>query len=104
MMERPYTASTRRCQFQATCLLWLVGTYIMQRSDTVLCAPSFTEDNAEPASSDIAEATIGPRSRVATSPDKLEECKWELEADTEKFIKTIEVCLVIPSGIVEMLA
>jgi leukotriene-A4 hydrolase len=28
---------------------------------------------------------------VATSPDKLEECKWELEADTESFIKTIEV-------------
>jgi hypothetical protein len=43
--------------------------------------------------SDIAEAAIGPRSVVATSPDKLEECKWELEADTERFIKTIEVCL-----------
>lgn len=28
---------------------------------------------------------------VATSPDKLEECKWELEADTETFINTIEV-------------
>lgn len=41
---------------------------------------------------DISEASIGPRSVVATSPDKLEECKWELEADTEKFINTIEVC------------
>lgn len=40
---------------------------------------------------DIAEAAIGPRSAVATSPDKLEECKWELEADTEKFINAIEV-------------
>ncbi|KAL2221446.1 leukotriene A-4 hydrolase [Thermoascus aurantiacus ATCC 26904] len=42
------------------------------------------------ASGDIVEGTIGPRSVVATSPDKLEECKWELEADTEKFINTIE--------------
>jgi leukotriene-A4 hydrolase len=29
---------------------------------------------------------------VATSPDKLDECKWELENDTENFINTIEVC------------
>jgi leukotriene-A4 hydrolase len=28
---------------------------------------------------------------VVTSPDKLDECKWELEADTETFITTIEV-------------
>ncbi|KUM64460.1 hypothetical protein ACN42_g2662 [Penicillium freii] len=42
------------------------------------------------ASGDVAEAPIGPRSVVATSPDKLEECKWELEADTENFITTIE--------------
>ncbi|KAL4997768.1 leukotriene A-4 hydrolase [Aspergillus recurvatus] len=42
------------------------------------------------ASGDIAEASIGPRSVVATSPDKVEECKWELEADTERFINTIE--------------
>ncbi|KAJ9199973.1 hypothetical protein DTO164E3_4430 [Paecilomyces variotii] len=42
------------------------------------------------ASGDIAEARIGPRSVVATSPDKLDECKWELEADTEKFINAIE--------------
>ena len=41
--------------------------------------------------SDISEAAIGPRSVVATSPDKLDECKWELEADTEKFILAIEV-------------
>ncbi|GFF85010.1 hypothetical protein IFM53868_04340, partial [Aspergillus udagawae] len=27
---------------------------------------------------------------VATSPDKLSECQWELEADTEKFINAIE--------------
>lgn len=40
---------------------------------------------------DVSEASIGPRSVVATSPDKLDECKWELEADTENFINTIEV-------------
>ncbi|PYI25440.1 leukotriene A-4 hydrolase [Aspergillus indologenus CBS 114.80] len=42
------------------------------------------------ASGDISEAGIGPRSIVASSPDKLGECKWELEADTEKFIEAIE--------------
>ncbi|KAF9883449.1 hypothetical protein FE257_003447 [Aspergillus nanangensis] len=42
------------------------------------------------ASGDIAEAAIGPRSVVATSPDKLRECQWELEADTENFINAIE--------------
>ncbi|KAL2872253.1 bifunctional aminopeptidase/epoxide hydrolase [Aspergillus lucknowensis] len=42
------------------------------------------------ASGDITEASIGPRSRVATSPDRLKECQWELEADTERFITTIE--------------
>ncbi|KAJ5990866.1 hypothetical protein N7499_011414 [Penicillium canescens] len=42
------------------------------------------------ASGDVSEAPIGPRSVVATSPDKLDECKWELEADTENFITTIE--------------
>ncbi|KAL4925877.1 bifunctional aminopeptidase/epoxide hydrolase [Aspergillus undulatus] len=42
------------------------------------------------ASGDIAEASVGPRSVVATSPDKLRECQWELEADTERFINTIE--------------
>lgn len=46
--------------------------------------------------SDVAEAPIGPRSVVATSPDKLEECKWELEADTENFITTIEVRSLCP--------
>lgn len=29
---------------------------------------------------------------MATSPDKVQECQWELEADTEKFIGAIEVC------------
>lgn len=48
---------------------------------------------------DISEAAIGPRSVVATSPDKLEECRWELEADTEKFINAIEVCLESTSQI-----
>ncbi|UDD64726.1 hypothetical protein AFCA_011945 [Aspergillus flavus] len=42
------------------------------------------------ASGDISEAAIGPRSVVATSPDKLSECQWELKADTENFIHAIE--------------
>ncbi|CAL5874870.1 uncharacterized protein PFLUO_LOCUS9172 [Penicillium psychrofluorescens] len=42
------------------------------------------------ASGDVAEAPIGPRSVVATSPDELAGCKWELENDTENFITTIE--------------
>lgn len=43
--------------------------------------------------SDIATAPIGPRSVVATSADKLKACQWEVEADTERFIQTAEVCL-----------
>ncbi|OKL60722.1 Leukotriene A-4 hydrolase-like protein [Talaromyces atroroseus] len=42
------------------------------------------------ASGDLTEAAVGPRSVVVTSPDKIEECKWELEADTEKFMEAIE--------------
>jgi leukotriene-A4 hydrolase len=42
------------------------------------------------ASGDLAFAKIGPRSTVATSPDELEACKTELEADTEKFLKAGE--------------
>ncbi|KAI9743973.1 MAG: hypothetical protein M1818_002707 [Claussenomyces sp. TS43310] len=42
------------------------------------------------ASGDIATAPIGPRSVVATGPNELAECKWELENDTEEFIKVIE--------------
>ncbi|KLJ06581.1 leukotriene A-4 hydrolase [Blastomyces silverae] len=42
------------------------------------------------ASGEIAEAPIGPRSRVAASPDMLEASKWELEADTEKFMQAID--------------
>ncbi|EAS30253.2 leukotriene A-4 hydrolase [Coccidioides immitis RS] len=41
------------------------------------------------ASGDIAQAQIGPRSHVAVSPDRLDECKWELEGDTERFLQTI---------------
>jgi leukotriene-A4 hydrolase len=47
------------------------------------------------ASGDIAIASIGPRSTVATGPDELADCKWELEADTERFIKAGE-SLVYP--------
>ena len=42
------------------------------------------------ASGDIVSAPIGPRSAVWTGPDELDECKWELEEDTEKFLQTAE--------------
>lgn len=41
--------------------------------------------------SDIATASIGPRSTVATGPEELKDAKWELEEDTERFIQTAEV-------------
>jgi len=47
------------------------------------------------ASGDIATASVGPRSNVATGPDELGDCKWELEADTEKFLQAGE-SLVYP--------
>lgn len=47
------------------------------------------------ASGDISTASIGPRSTVATSPDELESCKWELSADTEHFLQAAE-SLVYP--------
>lgn len=42
------------------------------------------------ASGDIVTAPIGPRSVVATSPDQLDACKWELEQDMEKFMKVAD--------------
>jgi leukotriene-A4 hydrolase len=42
------------------------------------------------ASGDIAIASIGPRCIVATGPDELNECKWELEEDTERFLQAAE--------------
>lgn len=47
------------------------------------------------ASGDIVTAKVGPRSSVATGPDELQECKWELEEDTEKFLQAAE-SLVYP--------
>ncbi|POR31843.1 Leukotriene A-4 hydrolase [Tolypocladium paradoxum] len=47
------------------------------------------------ASGDIATAPIGPRSVVATGPNELEDCKWELEQDMEKFM-TIAEKLIFP--------
>ena len=41
--------------------------------------------------SDIATAAIGPRSIVATGPEEIQGVKWELEADTERFIQAAEV-------------
>ena len=40
---------------------------------------------------DIATASIGPRSVVATGPGELEACQWEVEPDTERFIQIAEV-------------
>lgn len=42
------------------------------------------------ASGDLACASIGPRSTVWTGPEELVDCKWEFEADTEKFIEKAE--------------
>ena len=42
------------------------------------------------ASGDIAEAPIGPRSVVATSPDQIKACQWEFEKDTEDYIQHAE--------------
>ncbi|KAF4125757.1 leukotriene-A4 hydrolase [Geosmithia morbida] len=42
------------------------------------------------ASGDIATASIGPRSVVASGPNELEACKWELERDMEKFMEIAE--------------
>jgi leukotriene-A4 hydrolase len=47
------------------------------------------------ASGDIVTAPIGPRSVVATGPNELEACKWELERDMEKFMEVAEK-LVFP--------
>merc|ERR1712000_423643 len=47
------------------------------------------------ASGDIATAKIGPRSVVATGPNELEACKWELERDMEKFMEIADK-LVFP--------
>ena len=40
---------------------------------------------------DIATAPIGPRSVIATGPEEIQECKWELELDMENFIQAAEV-------------
>lgn len=42
------------------------------------------------ASGDLACASIGPRSTVWTGPEELSDCKWEFEADTEKYIEHAE--------------
>ena len=42
------------------------------------------------ASGDIEQASIGPRSVVATGPQQIKAAKWELEESTETFIQTIE--------------
>ncbi|RMZ79388.1 hypothetical protein DV738_g3382, partial [Chaetothyriales sp. CBS 135597] len=47
------------------------------------------------ASGDLAFASIGPRSTVATSPDSLSSCTWELSHDTERFLQAGE-SLVYP--------
>ena len=46
-------------------------------------------------SGELSFAPIGPRSIVATSPDRIEGCKWEFETSTEDFLKAGE-SLVYP--------
>lgn len=41
--------------------------------------------------SDLAIASIGPRSLVATGPEEIVAAKWEFEADTERFLRAAEV-------------
>ena len=47
------------------------------------------------ASGDIAMTSIGPRSMVATGPEELVACKWELEKDMEKFVEVAEVSVSV---------
>ncbi|TWU79169.1 hypothetical protein ED733_008876 [Metarhizium rileyi] len=47
------------------------------------------------ASGDIVSAKIGSRSVVVTGPNELDECKWELERDMDKFMEVAEK-LVFP--------
>ena len=47
------------------------------------------------ASGDIAKASIGPRSVVATGPKQLKAAQWELEESTERYIETVEVCTLL---------
>ena len=42
------------------------------------------------ASGDIVQAPVGPRSFVASGPDEIEDCQWELERDIENFIRVAE--------------
>lgn len=42
------------------------------------------------ASGDIVQARVGPRSVVASGPDEIKDCQWELERDIENFIQVAE--------------
>ena len=42
------------------------------------------------ASGDIKTASIGPRSQVLSGPEEVDQCKWELEDDMEKFLQAAE--------------
>ncbi|KJK84600.1 Leukotriene A-4 hydrolase-like protein [Metarhizium anisopliae BRIP 53293] len=42
------------------------------------------------ASGDIVSAKIGSRSVVVTGPNELDECRWELERDMDKFMEVAE--------------
>ncbi|OLL25450.1 Leukotriene A-4 hydrolase [Neolecta irregularis DAH-3] len=46
------------------------------------------------ASGDLVSASVGPRSLVFTEPSMLDACKWEFEADVERFITTAEKLLM----------
>ena len=72
------------------------------RSNSTISAKLYTFEQNIPipsylfalASGDIVKAPIGPRSKVATGPKELSAAQWELEESTERYIETVEVCIV----------
>ena len=42
------------------------------------------------ASGEIVSAQVGPRSSIWTGPLELDDFKWEMEGDTEKYIEIVE--------------
>ncbi|KAL9092077.1 MAG: hypothetical protein Q9159_001076 [Coniocarpon cinnabarinum] len=42
------------------------------------------------ASGDIVSASVGPRSSIWTGPPELDDFKWEMEGDVEKYLQTVE--------------
>jgi hypothetical protein len=86
--EHYFTHSSKTFQFLAICLLLLVGELRREITQLMKSIPW-------PVFRDIASASIGPRSSLATGPEELEASKWELEEDTERFIQAAEVGIAL---------